>query len=382
MFSPSSSGFFPLGQRRAMWARIEPRRYGRQVDPLILIQTCMKAFLLRVPSLEAMVGRWGDQLKTHCQSTLSYALRRPTFLGLAQALLSRLEARFAPKRGQLVVVDSMPLTLPATRQHGCRSINAATVGGGVLWAYCPQAPAGSCPVKILRLISGPWHDTQAIADVELTPHGPIYLLDRGFWSIALVARWLSQGVHFILRVNKQDFTYTPLKTCGSPRVLPGGLRVAFDGLATLGGPRRRSKPAVRLVIAWLPDGTDLILVSDRRDWSAQALLDAYRQRGQTEAFHRLLKTTIGLAHLYSFQERGIFFLLHVAVILAVLLFLTRHPTATTTLQTLQATLAALRQAMGLLKHWRRNMLPHYRNSKPEKPYATKPPWPKPLKDTG
>jgi hypothetical protein len=128
-----------------------------------------------------------------------------------------------------------------------------------------------------------------------------------------------------------------------------------------------------LVIAWLSDGTDRILVSDRRHWGAPALLEAYRRRRQTEAFHRLLKTTIGLAHLYSFQERGIFFLLHVAVILAAWLFFSRRTTATTTVQSLQETLATLRQAMGLLTNWRRNMLPHYRTSKPENRYASDPP---------
>jgi len=49
---------------------------------------------------------------------------------------------------------------------------------------------------------------------------------------------------------------------------------------------------------------------DLLDWNAEALLEAYRKRWQIERFHRFLKETVGLAHLYSFQEAGLFLLLH------------------------------------------------------------------------
>ena len=84
----------------------------------------------------------------------------------------------------------MPLTLPATRRHNCRTINSASVGGAILWAFRLQAPRGVNPVTILKVIRGPWHDTKTIVDAPLTPKGPIYLMDRGFWSIGLIAHWL------------------------------------------------------------------------------------------------------------------------------------------------------------------------------------------------
>lgn len=282
---------------------------------------------------------------------------------MVRALLNCLGNDEQMKRGELVAVDSMPLTLPATRRHGCRAINRASVGGAILWAFRIRAPRGVNPVRILKIISGPWHDTQTIADVALKPRGPIYLMDRGFWSISLVRQWLKQKVRFILRVNKQDFTYRMIETRGAARPAPFGATILHDGVAELGGPQRKNKPTVRLVIAVLADGTDLILVSDQFSASAETLLAAYRQRWQIERFHRFLKSTLGLAHLYSFHETGIFFLAHVAVLLALLLFLGAPANCGSTVETMRAAFEALRRSIGEGTHWQRNMTNRRRYNK-------------------
>ena len=337
-----------------MWQTIEPRAYERSLQPLALFRVLLISFLLYLPGLEAMAQRYAHLLQTDQRSTLSYALRRLSFLQLAQALLERLQSQHRPQPGQLLALDSMPLTLPSSRRHGCRRINATTVGGGVLWSFMIDAARGTCPIKILRLIVGPWRDSQLVAELQLLAHGPIYLMDRGFWAIDLVNQWLQQQVHFIVRITSQDFKFTPLRTCGGPRTLAGGIRITFDGVARLGGPQRRRKPLVRLVYAYLPNGDDLILASDLLDWSAQELLAAYRKRWQIERFHRFLKETVGLAHLYSFQEAGLFLLLHLAVMLAVLLWLSLAAPKGLTVTQLLLAIAQMRRRAGVPQRWRPN----------------------------
>lgn len=321
----------------------------------------MAAFLRRTPGLEPLVHRSSALLGTTHKSTLSYCLRRPTTLGLVQALLTDLQQRlYRPASGDLVALDSMPLTLTATRRHGCRRLNPQTAGGGVLWELWLDAPAGACPVRILRLLGGAWHDTQSVADAPLLARGPIYLMDIGFWAIHHVRDWLARAIHFILRVNPQDLCFTLDQVLSPPRTLAGGLELRCDGLATLGGPQRKLKPQVRLVWArFQREGQweELILVSDQFNWSAERLLGAYKRRGEIEQFHRVLKETVGLAHLYSFQELGVMLMLHVAVLLAVLLLLGSPPKAGPLPERLRAALAQARQGLvmepGL---WRRNML--------------------------
>ena len=224
----------------------------------------MLGFVCAIPSLESLGLRCQWWLRVTGKNTLSYALHRRSSLRMVQSLLDHLALDAGPKRGELVAVDSMPLTLPSTRRHNCRKINRTTVGGGILWAFRLPAPRGVNPVKILQLISGPWHDTKTIADAPLA-------------------------------------------------------------------------------------------ASDRLTWSAEKILAAYKRRWEIEQFHRLLKNTIGLAHLYSFHETGIFFLAHVALLLAVLLFLGVSKLPGATVQTMKLALAPCRRAMGLGTHWKRNM---------------------------
>jgi hypothetical protein len=335
----------------------------------MLVRAFMSAFVFYLPSTQAVLDRHGQALQTSARSTLSYALRRSSSLALVQRMWAALEELFRPGEEALVALDSMPLTLPSTRRHGCRPINSSAVGGGVLWAFLINAARGTCPVRVLRTITGPWHDTKVVAQVKLTPHGPVYLMDRGFWSMDLVSTWLSQGVRFILRLTGQSLAYHPVRLCGQPRTLARDIRVEFDGVAILGGKMRKNKPQVRFVVAYLANGEDLVLASDRMDWSAERLLEAYHQRWQIERFHRFLKECVGLAHLYSFQENGLLFLLYVATLLATLLILDEATPRGLTMTVLMAALTTLRAALGISTAWRSNTAkPMKRNGGRKKKY--------------
>ena len=62
--------------------------------------------------------------------------------------------------------------MAASRRHRCAKLNRATAGGGVLWAMRLGARAGACPLKVLALIRGAWHDTTLIRRVKLLANGP------------------------------------------------------------------------------------------------------------------------------------------------------------------------------------------------------------------
>ena len=322
-----------------------------------LIKAFMMALVLGLPGLRAVAWRGADLLGGCNHSALSHAVRRTSSVNLIQALLEMLPPMGAPRRRDLVAIDSMPLTLPATRQHGCARITRTTVGGGVLWAFVLNSARGVNPVRILKMIEGAWGDAPLMAGVELIADGPIYLMDRGFYAIDLVARWIERRVRFIVRAKSTKIRYEVLRTMGRVR-RAGALRITEDAIVRLGCKDRRVRPVARLVRATLAKGEELILVSGMLEASAEFLMRTYRQRWQIERFHYYLKETLGLAHLYSFQQNGLAFLAQVAVLLSVLLLLAEagDPQAGLTVDRLRAALKRLRMACGIQGQWRRNTM--------------------------
>ena len=319
-----------------------------------MVRSFLCAYVLLLPSLQATAVRFRHFLGAAGASTLSYALRRPSSVAMAKALIAELERRFSPGREELVALDSMALSLRASQRHGCKKMTRTAVGGGVLWAFCVRARRGACPVKMLKFSDGAWSDSKALMDVALVASGPVYLMDRGFWAISLVARLLERHTRFILRASRQDFVYETVKTLGGARRAARGTRIEADVIALIGSRQRKQRPLVRLVFARTKDAKDLILLSGRMGWSAEKILASYHERWQIERLHRFLKETLGLAHLYSFQQRGLEFLACVALLLALLLFMAGAQGAGPTADALYALLKDLRLILGIAGVWRRN----------------------------
>ncbi len=327
----------------------------------------MASYLSYAPGLRDMIARSRGRLGTDHPSTVSYALRRASSLRIAQAMMEILHVHWKPRPNDLIALDSMAITLRRSLRHGCVKINRHTVGGGVLWAMNVDAPAQTNPIRILKIIAGAWSDSRVVREIELDQRGPVYLMDRGFWALDLVQSWLEKKVRFILRATGQDFQFQTIGTRGPPRTLPGGVRIDHDVVARLGGPARKIHPRVRLVFAWTARGENLILVSDRMRWSAERILASYKRRWEIERFHQFIKQTVGMAHLYSFQRDGIFFLLHVATVLAILLFMTARPLGRSTIEVLRAAMERLHEDLGVMHRWRPNTQCHrFRSEKRRK----------------
>lgn len=324
-----------------------------------MMRAFMAAFILRLPSLKAVGERFKKSLGTKNSSSLSHALRRPAALRFVQSLVARLEPRHTPARDALVAVDTMPVTLQSTQRHNCARYNDKTVGGGALWTFAIDAARDSCPVRVLKIAKGHWSDTVEAADVALEPDGPVYLFDRGFYGLKLIEKWIDERVRFIVRA-RNDAVGRELRTLSKPRPYGSGW-IDSDARVRLGSPGAQAHPEARMIRARVGDET-IILVTTEMKWNAERILDAYAKRHQIEQFHRILKDTLGLSHLYSFAWEGIEFLLHTVLLLAMVLLMAemrrlgRRATALA-LETINVLLNAVNAALEKTGHgtrWRRN----------------------------
>lgn len=363
MCVPVSSGFSPLRLREQLWRSAQPSDYAFRLSPFGFIETLLMAYVCRLSGLREMVERFSSRLGTANFSTLSHAIRRASSLRLVRLLCDFLEFGGQPRANALIALDSMAITLPKTQRHRCKKFNDKTVGGGVLWAFLLDAARGVNPVRVLKTMQGAWSDARQMEGVELILNGPIYLMDRGFFKLAFVERMLRERVRFIMRLRKDVARrHELIRAISQPRFI-GGKRLTLDALVELGGPKSKSRPRARLLMVVLPDGEELCLLTDRLELSAETLLAMYKRRWEIEGFHRLVKDVLGFAHLYSFDQQGIEFLLRVALLLALLLYLGADGFDGKTLELLRVGLRRLRRALGLTAIWRRNSCIRPRSAK-------------------
>lgn len=381
--------FFSAPVRKQLLAQANPGNYPRKIDPFVFIAVFAEAFLRLCPSLHHIAHRFASQLATPNVSTLSYALGSRLHRSLIIAMLDSICSRFsALSIKDIVVLDSMAICFPRTRQHNCRKMNNKTAGGGILWALCVTASRSVCPVQILSIMEGGWHDAKVMEKVRLIAKGPLYVMDRGFYAIRHLNQWLDEGVRFLIRARGKSLIYSPLRHMGRARGLRAKVtkrgaartvRVIFDGIAVIGGPQcRTARPTVRLLVLRLKRGNkieELTLVSSELKAEAQALLDAYGRRWEIEEFHRVLKRCAGLAHLYSFRQEGITTLAGIVALLAVILWLDsrllidekgkagrkakggkNEPNAPTIPQVMRQLLKRVRRIMGVADPWRPNTI--------------------------
>ena len=132
-------------------------------------------------------------------------------------------------------------------------------------------------------------------------------------------------------------------------------RQAYNSIRIGSAKQAKAHPVAPLVIATLPSGEGLILATDKFRWSTRRLLEAYKKRWHIERFNRFVKDAIGLAHLYSFHQSGIQFLLYTVLLLAMLLMLGAQASVGETVRILRRAPREIRACFGLGTAWKRNM---------------------------
>lgn len=347
------------------WDEAAPGKYKRKIMGPALVEAIMRAMLSRMTGVRDIVNRCGELLGTSNFSSLSYALGGASGVRLLLTMIAAIGANRVYKKGELIALDSMALVIGKTRKHNCVKYNDNTVGGGVLWSYRIKTRNGSCPVKLLKLIRGSWNDSTFMRGVKLLSDGPVYLMDRGFYSIENIGFWLKQKVRFIIRVRRTKLQYDIVRHVSDKCLLNNGWRLELDALVSLGSPNRKSpRPTVRLIIAYNPKGEQFIFATGEQSKSAQEIADNYKKRWHIERFHRYLKDNIGLAHIYSYDATGMEFMLLTALLTAMLLFTTVDPNDDQeTILLLLAALKQTRKQLGIRPVWRRNILSKKRGKK-------------------
>ena len=328
----------------------------------------MVAFLSQLSGLREVALRCGHLLKTANFSSISHALSRKFFLEYVGKMVKLLETLHCPGSNELVALDSMAITLPKTQRHRCPKFNNKTVGGGVLWAYMVQAKKDVIPVKIIKVIEGAWHDSKLMQGVKLISKGPVYLMDRGFYAFHLLNQFTKDKVRFIVRVRKHDLQYSVIGKISEPRKI-GSIKITLDAKVRLGGAQSKLNPEVRLIIATLASGEDLILATNLYTWSTERILESYKKRQHIERFHKFIKDSLGLAHLYSFSQTGLMFLLYTALLIALLLFLMGKNSEKELIYILRSRLKIVRKELGLGTRWKRNICTAKRQKRKERKNA-------------
>lgn len=352
--------FFPKRVCENLWNQIEQRQYERKIKACCVIQSTLIAFVCRLSGLRDITSRCNHLLLTKNFDSISKSFLRISFLSYVKKMVEFITSTYRPRSGDLVAIDSMPLTLPKTQRHNCKTYNSKTVGGGVLWEYMINKTGKRSPVKILEIVQGAWHDSKIIRSVKLISRGPVYLMDRGFYALDLLNQWVEQKVHFIVRVKKSCLKYEPIKDL-CPPVKIGKQIIHCDCIVRLGGPQAKAHPQLRLLWVILPNNEDLILATDLFYWTPYKILESYKKRHHIERFHRYLKDSLGLAHLYSFDQRGIEFLIYCAVLMALLLVMTDNTKTMETIKVLIQQLKEMRRSLGLGTKWKRNIATKHRS---------------------
>lgn len=352
---PIFNRLFPRSHLEQLWAVAQPRKYRYKMAVWILPGVMLSAYIRRLPSLDAILAEYASTLAITSKSTLSGMLRNAAFARLVCLMLEEQQDYWDPAEQRLVLLDSMAFTISARRRSDAEKVNDKTLGGGVLWAYLPDASAGKSPVRLLKVMRGAWNDCAQMRGLDfIIPNGPIYVLDRGFFGFDLLRLWLDQQVHFIVRAKKNNVTcYTVVREIRHTKKV-GGLRVLLDAVVDLG----KSDPVrVRMIKAVVASGELLILISDLLKEKAASVLADYKRRWEVERFHYFVKSAIGLAHFYSFAMRGLEILTQLALFLAALIWMGQSKeceAGQTLVQQLLRILRSLRKGLTSATAWRRN----------------------------
>ena len=154
----------------------------------------------------------------------------------------------------------------------------------------------------------------------------LYVIDRGYVSYELFSKILAAGSSFVGRVKDSTaFTLQEERPLDDSARAAGVKRDII--ISRLGTSHHKNwiKQPMRLVIVETTDRkgkpSELWLLTDRLDLTADLVALAYRHRWSVELFFRWLKCVLGARHLIAHSENGIQLQMYAALIVSLLLVL-------------------------------------------------------------
>ncbi len=160
--------------------------------------------------------------------------------------------------------------------------------------------------------------------------GRLYVLDRGYANYGIFAKVIQAKSSLIARVKDNTVYVVQEERPLDDNAREAGV-IRDVVISRLGTDRHKDhlKRPMRLVVVrtQVRDGTstELWLITDRLDLSADLVALGYRRRWTVEIFFRWLKSVLGARHLISHKQNGIALQMYAALIVSLLLVLYTTP---------------------------------------------------------
>lgn len=286
-------------------------------------------------------------------------------LGVGRASLGALSEAagvFDPKYLRAVIQELACQAAPLVQGREAQALEGLTAVDGTFFAALPRMAwalwedAAHRGVKlhlqfdVLRSVPCDALVTPAAASeprqlAQMLQPKRLYVLDRGYASYELFAGILAAGSSLVARVKDNvAFEVREERSLDEAARQAGVVRDAV--LARLGTAHHKNlfpERPLRLVVVRTEDRqgpSELWLVTDRLDLSADLVALAYRHRWSVELFFRWLKCVLGARHLVSHRAGGVTLQMYAALIVSLLITLhaARKPTKRT-FETIQFYLA-------------------------------------------
>lgn len=138
-------------------------------------------------------------------------------------------------------------------------------------------------------------------DCFLTNQLATYIFDRGYLDFNRLDRMQRDGYFFVTRLKKNTLIIDAQENMWPE---DNQSPITQDVLARLGG-TKETKSYFRIITIKCPGRSDLRLVTNRMDLTAEEISEMYQSRWQIELFFKHIKQNLKIKHLYAQSEQGV-----------------------------------------------------------------------------
>jgi hypothetical protein len=256
-------------------------------------------------------------------STLGYAnAHRPweLFAAVAQLLLTQLH-HVIPADPLVQQVRRAVYILDSTTIDVCLSLMPWAPfekSRGALRLHTLLALQGSLP-EFMVLTDGRVHDVEALDRIPV-PSGSILILDRGYIDFQRLATLHARGVRFIVRARSNlRFRVTRSREVAAPIRCDQDIRLALAATARL-----YPQPLRRIHLCADAGTSDMVLLTNAQDLTADLVAELYRRRWDVEVFFRWIKQHLRIKAFFGTSRNAVLVQIWSALSTYLLVLLAKH----------------------------------------------------------